>query len=143
MTESKHPRHNGRIAAFQSLYSSYISGENKEKIVADIQFRYNFDSETKKYVTALFVKSLENEKLIIETLSKHLENWEWSRVALLDRLILQLAVAELFYIEDVPPKVTIAEAISIAKQFSTNDSSAFVNGILDAVYKEQNQLENS
>ena len=143
MTDSKHPRHNGRIAVFQSLYSSYISGENKEKIVDDIQFRYNFDSDTKKYVTALFVKSLENEKLIIEILSKHLENWEWNRVALLDRLILQLAVAELFYIKDVPPKVTIAEAISIAKQFSTNDSSAFVNGILDAVYKEQSQLDNS
>lgn len=137
MTEGKHPRHIGRVAVFQALYSLNISDEDKEKVIRDVQERYNFDSDTRKYVTSLFVKSIENEKFIIETASKYLENWEWSRVALLDRLILQLAVAELFFIDDVPPKVTIAEAIGIAKEYSTNDSSAFVNGILDAIYKEQ------
>ena len=79
----------------------------------------------------------------METISKYLENWEWSRVALLDRLILQMATAELFYIDDVPPKVTISEAIEIANQFSTSDSSSFVNGILDAIYKDQKQLKDS
>jgi len=141
MTEGRHPRYNGRIAVFQALYALHISNENREKIVDDMQYRYNFDSDTKKYVTSLFVNSTDNEKFIVETISKHLENWEWGRVALLDRLILQLAVAELFYIDDVPPKVTIAEAIGIAKIYSTNDSSAFVNGILDAIYKEQNKTE--
>jgi N utilization substance protein B len=138
MTEGRHPRHNGRIAAFQALYALHISNENRDKIIDDMQHRYNFDNDTKKYVTSLFIKSTDNEKFIIETISNHLENWEWGRVALLDRLILQLAVAELFYIDDVPPKVTIAEAIGIARIYSTNDSSAFVNGILDAIYKEQN-----
>ena len=137
MTEGRHPRHLGRVAVFQALYSHHISDERPEKIIDDLQERYNFDSTTKKYVTSLFVRSIENKNFIVETVSKYLENWEWNRVALLDRLILQLAVAELFYIDDVPPKVTIAEAIEIAKLYSTNDSSAFVNGILDAIYKEQ------
>ncbi len=137
MTGSKHPRHLGREAVFQALYSLYISGENESKILTDIQKRYDFDDDTKKYISALFSKSIENRNYIVEIISKYLENWEWSRVALLDRLILQMATAELFYIDDVPPKVTIAEAIEIAQQYSTGDSSAFVNGILDAIYKEQ------
>ena len=137
MTENKHPRTVGREAVFQALYSQHISSEDPAKIIADLQERYNFDSDTRKYVTSLFTRALEHKTFIIEIISKHLENWEWSRVALLDRLVLQLAVTELLYIDDVPPKVTIAEAINIARIFSTNDSSAFVNGILDAIYKEQ------
>lgn len=141
MTEGRHPRHIGRIAVFQALYSINISDENPDKIINDLELRHNFDSDTKAYVTTLFTSTKDHNEFIVETISKHLENWEWERVALLDRLILQLAVAELFYIDDVPPKVTIAEAISIAKEYSTNDSSAFVNGILDAIYKEQNTSE--
>ena len=143
MNSGKHPRHYGREAVFQALYSVHISKENTDKILDDIQYRYKFDDDTKKYVSALFNKANENETFIVETISKYLENWEWSRVALLDRLILLMSTAELFYIDDVPPKVTIAEAIEIAIQYSTSDSSAFVNGILDAIYKEQKQIDDS
>ena len=52
-----------------------------------------------------------------------------------------MSTAELFYIDDVPPKVTIAEAIEIANQYSTSDSSAFVNGVLDAIHKKQEKME--
>ena len=143
MTNRKHPRHYGREAVFQALYSVHISQENNTKILDDIQGRYNFDEEIKQYVTTLFLKTIENKKFIVETISKYLENWEWARVALLDQLILQMATAELFYIDDVPPKVTIAEAIAIAQQYSTSDSSAFVNGVLDTIYKEQKQMDDS
>jgi len=143
MSSGKHPRHLGREAVFQALYSVYISQENENKILDDIQGRYEFDDDINEYVTNLFFRSIENKKYLVETISKYLENWEWSRVALLDRLILQMATAELFYIDDVPPKVTIAEAIEIASKFSTSDSSSFVNGILDAIYKEQKQLEDN
>ena len=142
MTNTKHPRHIGRVAAFQALYSLHIAKENKEKILDDIRERYIFDDDTRRFVSNLFVESIKNEKKIIDIISKHLENWEWNRVALLDRLILQMATAELLFIDDVPPKVSIAEAIEIANLYSTSDSSAFVNGILDAVYKEQNKMIN-
>ena len=143
MSSGKHPRHYGREAVFQALYSVHISHENTAKILDDIQNRYNFNDDIKQYVTNLFLKTIENKKFIVETISKYLENWEWSRVALLDQLILQMATAELFYIDDVPPKVTIAEAIEIAQKYSTSDSSAFVNGILDTIYKEQKQMNDS
>lgn len=141
MNSGKHPRHYGREAVFQALYSVHISHENEAKILDDIQSRYDFDDDIKQYVNNLFLKTIENKKFIVETISKYLENWEWSRVALLDQLILKMATAELFYIDDVPPKVTIAEAIEIAQQYSTSDSSAFVNGILDTIYKEQEKME--
>ena len=143
MTGEKHPRHYGREAVFQALYSVHISQENTAKILDDIQGRYNFNDDTKQYVNNLFLKTIENKKFIVKIISKYLENWEWSRVALLDQLILQMATAELFYIDDVPPKVTIAEAIEIAHKYSTSDSSAFVNGILDTIYKEQKQIDDS
>jgi len=136
MSKDKHSRHYGREAVFQALYSVHISQENDAKVLDDIMKRYDFDDDTSKYVNVLFTKSVEHKKYIVETISKFLENWVWSRVALIDRLILQMSTAELFYIEDVPPKVTIAEAIQIAKEYSTSDSTAFVNGILDAIYKK-------
>ena len=72
------------------------------------------------------------DKLIDE----HLKNWEFSRIALLDKLIMRMAITEMLFINDVPPKVVISEAIEIAKEYSTAESSSFVNGILDAVYKQ-------
>jgi len=64
------------------------------------------------------------------------EKWEFSRIAVLDRIVLRLAAAELHYFPDVPPKVSINEAIEIAKKFSTEKSGKFINGILDAMYSD-------
>ena len=58
------------------------------------------------------------------------------RLALIDKIILRMSISEMLYIDDIPPKVSIAEGVEIAKEFSTKDSSGFVNGILDAVYNE-------
>ncbi len=64
------------------------------------------------------------------------EKWEFHRIAVLDRIILRMATAELLYFPDIPPKVSINEAIEIAKDYSTDKSGKFVNGILDAVYTD-------
>lgn len=63
-------------------------------------------------------------------------NWDLKRIALIDRLILRMALTEFFYFKDIPPKVSISEAIEIAKVFSTEESSSFVNGILDAILND-------
>jgi N utilization substance protein B len=60
-------------------------------------------------------------------------NWEFNRIAIMDKLILRMALCEFLYFPDIPPKVTIDEAIEVAKKFSTEKSGRFVNGILDAV----------
>jgi len=64
------------------------------------------------------------------------ENWDIRRMAIIDRNVLRIATYELLYIADIPPKVSINEAIDLAKKFSTAESGAFVNGILDKIRKD-------
>lgn len=133
------PRRLARECVFKGLYALEISRESKDKIFKDVLKRYSFDSVTKSFATSLFKETLSKKDVLEKTISRFLENWELSRVALLDNLILQMAVCELLFFDDVPPKVSISEAIEIAKKYSTDDSSGFVNGILDSVYKEMIQ----
>ncbi|NTV61715.1 MAG: transcription antitermination factor NusB [Chlorobiaceae bacterium] len=84
---------------------------------------------------------MQNIKLHMEEIDKliarHTFNWDMSRIAIIDKNILRMALAEILYCEDIPPKVSINEAIEIAKKFtSTDKSSKFVNGILDAIFNE-------
>ena len=60
-----------------------------------------------------------------------------NRIALIDRMLLRMAICELLYFPDIPPKVSINEAIEIAKEFSTAGSGKFINGILDAILSEE------
>ncbi|MDQ6630540.1 MAG: transcription antitermination factor NusB [Verrucomicrobiota bacterium] len=79
---------------------------------------------------------LENRDRLDEQIKKHALNWDLPRIAAVDRNILRLAIYEMFYREDIPPVVSINEAVDIAKKFSTQDSGKFVNGILDKVKSE-------
>ena len=76
--------------------------------------------------------AVEIDKLIIS----RSKNWDFDRITLIDKLILRMALSEMMYVDEVPPKVSIAEGVEIAKQFSTEDSSSFINCILDSVYNE-------
>ncbi len=71
-----------------------------------------------------------------ELIKKHARNWELHRIAAVDRNILRLAIFEMLHRDDIPPVVSINEAVDIAKKFSTQDSGKFVNGILDKVKGE-------
>ena len=96
----------------------------------------------KNFITSLFNFSIDNKEWCEEQIKTRLNNWEFDRVALLDRLLLILAISEIHFIDDVPPKVSISEAIEIAKQYSTEESSSFVNGVLDNIYKTmENKVE--
>jgi len=70
-----------------------------------------------------------------------IERWEFHRVAIVDRLILRMATAELMFMPDVPPKVSINEAIEVAKKYSTENSGRFINGVLDAIYGDMGRGE--
>ena len=131
-----HSRRQARECVFQGLYAMEISRNSRDKTFADMLNRYSFDENTKLFASSLYIKTLDQKQFLERTISKFLENWELTRIALLDNLILQMAVCELLFFDDVPPKVSISEAIEIAKKYSTDDSSGFVNGILDSVFKE-------
>ncbi len=76
---------------------------------------------------------LQHKKECDDVIKKHLKNWDFDRVALIDRNILRLAAYEMLFREDIPPVVSINEAVDIAKKYSTEDSGKFVNGILDKI----------
>ena len=79
----------------------------------------------------------ENLKAIDEKISQYATNWQLKRMAVIDRNILRLGVFELQYASDIPPKVTINEAVELAKKYGDLDSSKFVNGILDKIHKTE------
>ena len=112
---------------------------NSEDVNIDNQLIDLFDNlkETQiSYSQKLFDLLMVNKEYVDELIQARLNNWDMSRLALIDKLILRMSTAEMFFMDEVPPKVSIAEGVEIAKIFSTKDSSSFVNGILDAIYNE-------
>ena len=135
MIKNTHPRRMAREAVLQALYASAMTGEDSDKILKDILNRRSYDSNLIKYITDLFESAIDNKEWCEDQIKSRLNNWEFDRVALLDRLLLIVAISEIYFVEDVPPKVSISEAIEIAKIYCNEDSSSFVNGVLDNVYK--------
>jgi N utilization substance protein B len=80
--------------------------------------------------------ALQRRTEVDETIKRHAKNWDLRRMAAVDRNILRLAVYEMLFRDDIPPVVSINEAVDIAKKFSTQDSGKFVNGILDKIRGE-------
>lgn len=135
MIKNTHPRRIAREAVLQALYASAMTGEDSDKILKDILNRRSYESNLIKYITNLFESAMDNKEWCEDQIKSRLNNWEFDRVALLDRLLLIVAISEIYFVEDVPPKVSISEAIEIAKIYCNEDSSSFVNGVLDNVYK--------
>jgi transcription antitermination protein NusB len=77
--------------------------------------------------------AIENRTRIDDEIKKYAKNWDMHRMAAVDRNILRLAIYEMLFRDDIPPVVSINEAVDIAKKFSTGDSGKFVNGILDRI----------
>ena len=103
----------------------------KKLVISDTISNYTY-----KLITSTIEKCDEVDQYIIAKL----KNWDLKRIALIDKLILRLSITEMFFFEEIPPKVSIVEGVEIAKIFGNSDSSAFVNGVLDSIY---NDLENS
>lgn len=134
-TRKNHPRRKGREAVLQALYAYEITGEDRTKVLQDTLDRNQLDEKTQNFITNLFDSTMDHKDWCEVQIKKRLNNWEFNRVALLDRLLLIVAISEIYFMDDVPPKVSISEAIEMAKLYSTEDSSSFVNGVLDNVYK--------
>ena len=94
------------------------------------------EAEVRLFAEPMIRGAIEHRDAIDEQIKKYAKNWELHRIAAVDRNILRLAIYEMLYREDIPPIVSINEAVDIAKKFSTEDSGKFVNGILDKVKSE-------
>jgi N utilization substance protein B len=119
-----------REKALQILYAYEYNPEGLERMIAEALDEATTDDD-ERFFRSLVYKTVAEAETFDKEIEKRVENWEMSRVALIDRLILRMGMCELTHLPDVPTKVTINEAIEIAKEYSTGSSGKFVNGVLD------------
>ena len=127
-----------RIIALQALYAHEVAETEPGNTIATIveELEESPPADVISYSGKLVRLAIDNQESSDELIIARLKNWEMKRVSLMDRLILRLEISEMLHEESVPPKVSIVEGVEIAKLFSTDDSSRFVNGILDSVYND-------
>lgn len=133
-------RRKGRIIAFQSLYRYDLSGAGLAELLdfswLDSDKAAKLASETVVFARLLIQGALENLPEIDQVITGQLENWDFNRLNRVDLAILRMSVYCLLHQKDIPPTVTIDEAVDISKSFGTTDSYRFVNGVLDGVRKK-------
>ena len=132
-------RRKGRIIAFQSIFAWDFTRCDND-ILLDFQWldeskRSKLDEETITFSKLLIAGTIDKIAEIDESIKKKLEHWDFKRLAKVDLAILRMSVYSLIYQKDIPPSVTIDEAIDIAKEFGNNESYRFINGVLDGIRK--------
>jgi N utilization substance protein B len=125
------PRHKARVLVLQALYAVDCGSTEPEVSIKRLANEASLSERYQQFATQLFQLTRENIDWADEQISSLLENWEIERINKIDCNILRMAMVELKHMPDVPVKVVINEAIEIAKTYSTDESSSFVNGILD------------
>lgn len=103
-------------------------------------FKVYKDDDDKEFVIDLFRKTIRNDKETRDSIEEKAKNWELDRIAMLDLILLQMALTEFKYFHNIPPKATLNEYIELSKIYSTEKSKVFVNGILDRSMKDLNSI---
>ena len=122
-----------RETVLQAVYAYLQSGESVSHIISTLLKEYlKEDAEALRFGERLFVLTLEQTDDWDAIIEQHIKNWDIGRLALIDKIILYIALSELTNFPDIPTKVTSNESIDMAKKYATAKSVRFVNGILDA-----------
>lgn len=129
-------RTKAREVALQFLYQMDLRGEAVMEDLGEFLETSTRDKEVQEFGLRLITGTKDLRPELDETLAKVARNWDLRRMATIDRNILRMAIFELLYCDDIPPKVSINEAIDLGKKYSTANSGAFINGILDRVKNE-------
>ncbi len=133
-------RRKARIVAFQALYAWDASSMNFDELLSfswlGEDSAASTDEELKTFAGLIVSGTIENIAEIDADIKKHLEHWAFERLKKVDLAILRVSVYSLVFQTDIPAQITIDEAIEIAKEFGAEDSYRFINGVLDAVWKE-------
>lgn len=130
-----------RETVLKAIYALQLGKDSTQHVADTIIKKAEFskEKELRRFAEKLFFNTVEHEEELDEVISKHIKNWDIHRLALIDRLVLKMAICEFIYFEEIPTKVSINEAIEIAKRYSTAKSGRFINGILDAALTDLNE----
>ncbi|MCJ7509073.1 MAG: transcription antitermination factor NusB [candidate division Zixibacteria bacterium] len=132
-------RREARKAVLQALYAYEMRESQAEQLVEEFIQENKLDEKSALFVRELCLKVIENMERIDSLVKGCVEHWDFSRLAVVDKNILRLAIGEFLFFSDIPRKVSIDEAIELAKEFSSQDSGSFVNGVLDSIAKKLNR----
>jgi len=130
-------RRKGRILAFQALYCWEAAHIPADELMTfswlESNKRAALDTQIADFSRLLIAGTIENIRAIDEMIKKHLQNWDISRLNRVDLAILRMSAYTLIYQSEIAPSIVIDEAIGISKEFGTDDSFRFVNGVLDSI----------
>ncbi len=132
-------RRKARELALQLLFQLDSSQENLKEVLKIFWFLHRHPREIKEFAHRLVKGTQENLKAIDEKIAHYAEHWEIERMPTVDRNILRLGAYEILSCPDIPIKVSLNEAVELAKKFSTEKSSQFVNALLDRIAHEKDK----
>ncbi|MFN2530202.1 MAG: transcription antitermination factor NusB [Pyrinomonadaceae bacterium] len=136
-------RRKARECALQMLFAADVAGHSADDVVRSYWAELGeseLDDSAREFATRLAIGTLANLELLDERIRSRAEHWRISRMAVVDRNILRLAVYEFLY-EPTPRTVAINEALEIARRFSTYEATQFINGILDAIKRDLDEQQ--
>lgn len=129
-------RRKARELTLKALYAFDISGTEAEQVSNDIILPSEIKPDARKFSESLFFKVVQNVKEIDWMIRDSVKSWDFSRIAAIEKNILRLGICEILYFEDIPPAISIDEAIELAKKYGDKDSKNFINAVLDSILKE-------
>ncbi len=121
-----------REKVLQGLYAYELTNDPIEKIISEV-VTLKSQKDAQAFAEKLIHVVVDHQEEIDSTIKRKVANWEFNRIAVIDRILLRIGICEFLYFEDIPPKVSINEVIEIAKRFSTEKSGQFINGVLDSI----------
>ena len=128
-------RRKARELVLQSLYQSELNGKPVSENFLMLREHFEINKKALPYATELVDGLVEKHEDLDQRISKQAKNWRMERMSLIDRNIIRIGAYELCFRPDIPAEVVINEAMEIAKRFSTDESTPFINGILDGLAK--------
>jgi len=135
-------RRRSRVFALQFLFAGDLNAwDNFEEEMETFSRRFNLTPETFPHFFTLVRGIRDKQTEIMALLAAHSQHWKISRMSGVDRNIMKIATYEMMYCHDVPFKVAINEAIELGKQYGSDDSGAFINGVLDGIRKKLESQE--
>jgi transcription antitermination factor NusB len=129
-------RRKSRELSLKALYAFDISGTEAEQVAEDIILPSEIKPDARRFAEDLFFQTVQNAKEIDRMIRDNVKSWDFSRIAVIEKNILRLGICEILYFEDIPPAISIDEAIELAKKYGDKDSKNFVNAVLDSILKD-------
>jgi len=129
-------RRKSRESALQVLYQWDLTQQDAQRGLAHFEEHFSFRKEKDGFFERIVQGVLEHCHEIDRLIEQYSENWRLDRISPIDRTILRIAIFELLYCEEIPPKVALNEAVDLGKRFGSENSGSFINGILDRILNE-------